>query len=380
MKKLLAVILSAVLMLSACAFTEGPGAGTCYCLSGVTVETGDTNIDLSDVEIGVDVMDGEPGAVLVHLDKAGERVCEIGFTQVDGLYIIHLASPTLGDKDYAIDPVMELANSLDDLRSVLIEKLQGMDANEAAQSIFDFFDRVEEAAGTAPAEAPAETPEPGLVVNGDIQKVLEDNVNADQTVTIDEDITDPDTGELLLPAGDYKVTSFSVDKEHLLQVMDMITVNGQPVEGAEDLQDENVDAVLEGAFYQGMNGLDAGLGYVLVSASDGETEGHNCLSYVLTTTEEGKTLAFDIISIDGDDRVDVQFDVNKHTVEDAAFGPDSIDLDTVVNLSELDAAGEESPLLPDLQTLLGETIAVVIAPIMAELPMADLSMEEIPAA
>ena len=120
MKKLLAVILSAVLMLGACAFTEGPAAGTCYCLS--------------DVEIGVDVMEGEPGAVVVHVDSGEEHVCEIGVTQIDGLYIIHLDSPTLGHKDYAIDPVLELSEDLDDLRDALIEKLQGMDTQAAAQT------------------------------------------------------------------------------------------------------------------------------------------------------------------------------------------------------------------------------------------------------
>ena len=372
MKKLLAVILSAVLMLGACAFTEGPGAGTCYCLSGVSVVTGDTNIDLSDVEIGVDVMDGEPGAVLMHVDNGDERVCEIGFTQVDDLYIIHLDSPTLGHKDYAIDPVLELATSLDELRNVLIEKLQGMDANQAAQSIFDFFDRAEEAAEQAAeapeaAEAPVETPEPGLVVNGDIQEMLKESINPDQTVTIDEDITDPDTGELLLPAGEYKVTTFSVDKEHLLQVLGNMTLNGQPIPDVEKMKDENVDAKLEGAIYDGQGDLGAGLGYFLITATDGENTGYSGLSYILTTDEDGKTLAFDIIGDTGESSVDVQFALNEHAVADAAFGPDAIDMDSVVNLSELTAAGEESPLLADLQTLLGDAIGGIVAPIAASM-------------
>lgn len=365
MKKLLAVILSAVLMLGACAFTEGPGAGTCYSLSGISVETGDMNIDLSDVEIGIDVMDGEPGAVVVHIDNGDERACEIGFTQVDGLYIMHLDSPTLGHKDYAIDPVMELASSLDNLRNVLVEKLQGMDANEAAQSIFDFFDHAEEAAKQA-AEAPVETPAPGLEVKTDsIQEILKDNINEDQTITIDEDITDPDTGEVLLPAGEYKGTTVSVDKEQLLQVLGNMTLNGQPLPNVEMLKDENVEANLEAANYDGQDGLGAAFGYMFVTASEGEDEGYNGLYYILITDEDGKTLSFEILGDMGEGHFDVQFALNKHAVEDATFGPDAVDMDSVVNLSELAAAGEESPLAVDTQLLLGDAIGAVLAPIFA---------------
>ncbi len=367
MKKLLAVILSAVLMLGACAFTEGPGAGTCYCLSDISVETGDMNLDLSGLEIGIDVMDGEPGAVVIHVDNDGERTCEIGFTQVDGLSIMHVSSPTLGHKDYAIDPVLELANSLDGLRNALIEELQGMDAQKAAQSIYDFFNHMGEAVEQA-AEAPVETPAPGLEVKTDsIQEILKDNMNEDQTITIDEDITDPDTGEVVLPAGEYKGTTISVDKEHLLQVLGNMTLNGQPLPNVEMLKDENVDANMEAAIYNGEGDLGAGFGYMFVIASEGEDQGYNGLYYVLTTDEDGKTLAFDILGDMGEGHFDVQFALNKHAVAEATFGPDAVDMANVVNLSELDAAGEESPLAADMQTLLGDAIGALLAPVIANM-------------
>ena len=63
MKKLLAVILSAVLMLSVCAFTEGPEAGTCYCLSGISLEES-VNPEKT-VTIEEDVTDPDTGEVLV---------------------------------------------------------------------------------------------------------------------------------------------------------------------------------------------------------------------------------------------------------------------------------------------------------------------------
>lgn len=388
MKKLLAVILSAVLMLGACAFTESPGAGTCYCLSDISVVAGDTNIDLSGLEIGVDVMDD---ALVVHIDNGGERACEIGFTQVDDLYVIHLDSPTLGHKDYVIDPVMEMATGLDELRNVLVEKLQNMDANAAAQSIYDFFARAEQAAAEAPeaTAVPVETPAPGLEVNTEsIQQILKESINADQIVTIEEDVTDPDTGKVMLPAGEYKMTGISVDKEHLLQVLGNMTMNGKPLPNVEMLKDENVDATLEAAIYDGQGDLDAGVGYMFVIASDGETDGYNGLYYILTSDEEGRTLAIDIMGDMGEGHFDVQFSLGKHAVADASFGPDAVDLASAVNLSELDAAGEESPLpadlqtllgeesplLADLQTLLGDALGAVLSPILAGLAV------EVPAA
>ena len=367
MRRLLAVILSAVLMLGACAFTEGPGAGTCYCLSDVSVVAGETNIDLSGVEIGVDVMDD---TLVVHVDSDGERACEIGFTQVDDLYVIHLDSPTLGHKDYVIDPVMEMATGLDGLRNVLVEKLQNMDANAAAQSIYDFFARAEAAAAEAPevTAAPVETPPAGLEVNTEsIQQILKDSVNADQIVTIEEDVTDPDTGEVLLPAGEYKMTGISVDKEGLLKVLGNMTMNGKPLPNVEMLKDENVDATLEAAFYVGQGDLDAGVGYLFVIASDGETDGYNGLYYILTGGEDGRTLAVDIMGDMGEGHFDVQFSLNKHAVADTAFGPGAVDLDNAINLSELSAVGEESPLPADLQTLLGDALGAVLSPILAGL-------------
>ncbi len=365
MRKLLAVILSAVLMLSACAFTEGPGAGTCYSLSGVSVVTGETNIDLSGLEIGVDVMDD---ALVVHIDNGDERACEIGFTQVDDLYVIHLDSPTLGHKDYVIDPVMEMATGLAGLRDVLVEKLQNMDANAAAQSIYDFFARAEQAAAEAPeaTAAPVETPPAGLEVNTEsIQEILKESINADQIITIDEDVTDPDTGEVLLPAGEYKMTGISVDKEGLLKVLGNMTMNGKPIPNVEMLKDENVDATLEAAFYVGQGDVDAGVGYMFVIASDGETDGYNGLYYIVTGGEDGRNLSVDVMGDMGEGHFDVQFTLSKHAVAGEAFGPDAVDLASAVNLSELNAAGEESPLPADLQMLLGDAVGAVLAPILA---------------
>ncbi len=382
MKKLLAVILCAVLMLSACAFTEGPAAGTCYCLSGISVAAGETNIDLSDVEIGVDVMEGEPGAVVVHVDNGEEHVCEIGVTQIDGLYIVHLDSPTLGHKDYAIDPVLELASDLEDLRDELIETLQGMDTQAAAQSIIDFFDRAEAAAvqaAEAPevTEAPAATPEAGLGMNvGNIQQILKDSINPDKTVTIEEDVIDEDTGELLVPAGDYKVSSFTVDKEVVRKILGNMTLNGAPIPNAEMLADENADVQLVGAIYEGLDDPGAGLGYIFVTASDSETMGYNGLYYILSTGEDGKTLAFNILGGTGESKVNVEFALNKHAVEHTTFGPDAVDMDNVVNVSELVVAGEENPLLPDLQVLLGDAIGAALAPLAAMVPAEDFSMED----
>lgn len=370
MKKLLAVILSAVLMLSVCAFTEGPEAGTCYCLSGISLEAGETNIDLSDLKIGVDVMNGEPGAGAVHVDNGDERVCEIGFTQVDGLSIMHLDSPTLGNKDYAIDPVMELANSLDDLRNGLIEALQGMDTTAAAQTIFDFFNGAGEAAEEpAPAEEePAETPKPGLEVTGDIGAILEESVNPEETVTIDEDVTDPDTGEVLVPAGDYKVSSFTVDKELLIKILGNMTLNGEPIPNVEMLKDENTDAMLTGAIYEGQGDLQTSVGYMFITASDGEVEGYNGGYYIMSTDEDGTTFTFDVLGDGGESHLDAQFVVEKHAVTEATFGPDDVDMANVINLSELAAAGEESPLMEDMQTWLGDVIGSVVIAMIGEVP------------
>ena len=221
-----------------------------------------------------------------------------------------------------------------------------------------------------------ETAVPEVVMSGDITEILEDSINPVRTVTIDEDITDEDTGELLVPAGDYKVSSFTVDKEIVRRLLGNMTLNGAPIPNAEMLLDENADAQLVGAIYEGLDDPGAGLGYMFITASDDETMGYNGLYYILSTDEDGKTLAFDILGGTGESKMEVQFALNEHTVEHTTFGPDAVDMDNIINVSELVAAGEENPLLPDLQVLLGDAIAAALAPMAAQFPMDEFSVDE----
>ena len=374
MKKIIAVILCAVLMLSVSAFTGGPAAGQSYTLSGITVNTAGQAIDMSAVTIGVDVLSGDPGALLLHVDYEGETVSEIGFTEADGLYIIHLASPTLGHKDYAIDPVKELAKSLGDLRDKLVEKLQSVDTAEAAQRIMDFFDAMAEAADKAPAE-PVATPEPAetfslpeINVGDGFEDTLKECITQDEIVTLEGETVSFNGVETPIPDGEYKASAFTVDKEHFLRALGMITVNGEPVDALGVLSDESLDIELEGAFHTGQGDVGVSFGHMGCAAAQGENSGVIALGYLQTTTETGKAVQFTASKADGEDVTAVTFTVSKDAVGDDAFGPDSVDMDALINLSDMSEEEGNALLQQDLGMVFGEALGAVTAPIYAAIP------------
>ena len=378
MKRIIAIILCAVLMLSVSAFTEGPSAMQSYTLSGVTVYTGGQTIDMSAVSVGVDVSAGEdPGALLLHVDYEGEPVSEIGFTEVDGLYVIHLASPTLGHKDYVIDPVKELAKSLGVLRDKIVEQLQSADTDKAAQSIMEFFDAMAEAAGKAPEE-PVVTPEPVVAdtfsipeikVGEGFEDALKECITQDEIVTLEGETVSFNGEETPIPDGEYKASAFTVDKEHFLQALSLITVDGKPVDSLPVLSDESLDLEVEGELYVGQDDVGVSFGHVACAAAQDEDSGVMGLGFLQTATETGKSIEFAASMVEGEDVNAVTFTVSKGAPKGEAFGPGSVDMDAAINISDMSKEEGDAALRQDLAMVFGEAMAVVTAPIFAAVPM-----------
>ena len=138
MKKMLALSLSASMLSGVCAFAEETADVHSYMLSDVTVVSGDQTFDFSNLSIGIDVPEGENGALL-HLDENGETAAEIGVTMADGIYVLHMDSEMLGHRDFGVDPVVVIERVLQGGIDGLIAMLEDIDVHGTAQDIVDFL-------------------------------------------------------------------------------------------------------------------------------------------------------------------------------------------------------------------------------------------------
>ncbi len=395
MKKLFACLLCAALMLGACAFTQGPEGGRCYSLGDIVLHIGDEEVDMSGVKLGVDVFGGdEPNAVLLHLDVDGETLCQIGVTKAEGLYVLHLQSQAVGHKDYAIDPVIEMTRALNDVRDGLIEMLQNTDTEAVAESIVGLMESLfkQPAAAEEPVEEPeeeteepvAEEPAEGVTeieihlsdlakigLDGDPMEVIMNCVQGPETVTMGGVHENADGSETEIPEGEYEKLTVTFDAEDLLELLGMITIDGQALP-VDQLPEEFKDAFqFTVATYAGLDGVDCDFGYVNagMNSEEGVVFG---MGYMSTATADGNATQAAVGMGSYDELVTASFTVSDSPVQGEAFGPDAIDMDSLINLSV--AEDEEAALdalLDDLGMVAVELVSGLTAPIMGAMEVPE---------
>lgn len=394
MKKALAILLCAVVMLGACAFTGSPAADHGHYLTDVILTVDDQVIDMSAVTVGVDVYGGDdPYAILLHVEYEGETVGEIGVTKVDGLYILHLASQTVGHKDYAVDPVIELTKDLNDVRDGLVEMLQGIDTTSVAEGIVGMFEdagkqpeTVEEpAAEVEPEEVPEEElPQDmpmmeidlsELGLNGDPMEVLMDCFQV-ETVTMGGSHKNLDDSETEIPEGEYSKMSFTASMEDVLKLLSMVTISGDPLLSLEDVPEEAMDAfTVDAASYQGLDDVNCDFGYLNAFVENGDDDSVLGIGYMSTGDEDENSTEAVVGVGSGDSFTTVSFTVSKGAPQGNAFGPDTIDMDNLINLSEMEDREEAlATLVEELRTVFAEMVSGAATPIL------DVMAEEMDAA
>lgn len=404
MKRILAWMLSLILLLSCCAFAEeaAPAAHS-YRLSDIVFTYGDSTIDLSNIELCMDMSpDGE--AALIHIDADGETAAELGFAKIDNLYAAHLAGELTGHKDFVSDPVVQLAKTLQGGIDGIVEMLQGVDTHALAENIMNFASQLEAAqeaeaeATPEPTEEPAEAAEgedetlyislTDLSFEGDIAALLEGCVTEVEDAEMD--------GSNGIPAGTYEATIFFADEQTVADALNMVYMNDEPLNLG--------DMMLE-------SGLELGIGVVLyhndeADASDVslafeiEDESYNAnLIGVHTGDENGKTGTYAITCDQNGQVMSIGFTTYDGVSTDKTFGPDSIDLASAINVDELSDEEASSTIIEAFQSLLGDAMLPVLAPVinaaaeggdlavlfnsmagaMEEVPMADAELADVEA-
>ena len=375
MKRIFALLLSLIMLLSVCAFAEEAATTHSYALSNMVVTYMDQVFDLSNVALQVDV--SEDGGLL-HIDENGDSAAEIGVTKVDNLYVLHMAGTTAGHKDFAVDPVVYVERMLREGIDGLVSLLQGIDTHDAAQKLVDFLQRPAPAAvePEAPVEAPVEAPEeePGTItidlsslsIEGDIMGALEACASEQGITAVD--------GSNGIPAGDYDVTSFYMDEEILADLLDMIHVDGKPIGVGDAIRESGAELTLNVTSYssEAAEAFDFSAIYVI----DGETFDFHGLA-VTTPAEDGSSTAFTFEFKLNDQVATVQFTTSYGASEGEQFSPASINLDEAVMLHEMADEEAVAALSDAFNALMNDAITPILNPVMAVL-MAGVDMSAVP--
>lgn len=336
MKKFLALLLSAVMLLSAGAYAcaDGDSGDHSHVLSNVYIVVDDQVIDLSDVSVELDVAaDGRAGRV--HLDVGGESVAELGLTVADGLYVLHMESETLGHKDFAVDPVVVLTNVIQGGIDDLTELLESIDAEGLARSIVDGL-MAPKAAEPEESEEPVSMPE--ISIEGDVLGVILDCFSEPETAHMGGTEYAPNGDVFEMPDGEYTVTSFSCDTDTVCQILDMICADGEPLGLGEAFKEAGLELAIDVVSYEGD---EASSGQVSYSVSDGQYLYTVGLGYDQLATEAGATTNYVVTMTQSNDSdavtgVALGFTVSDGTHEGEQFTPDEVDMDQVVMLSDMD--------------------------------------------
>lgn len=363
MKKMLALSLSVSMLSGMCVFAEETADAHSYTLSDVTVVSGDQTFDFSNLSIGIDIPEEENGALL-HLDENGETAAEVGVTMTDGIYVLHLDSNMLGHKDFGVDPVVVIERALQGGIDGLISVLEDIDVHSAAQDIADFLQ--DPSALKAELETEKETESymkiPDVSVDGDFMAVLEDCVSEPETVTVDGD--------------EYTMTTFTYDMDHIGQILDMIRIDGEQFDVSGALREAGVEFSFTGTFYEND---ERQMGDVSGTYDDGEQSGSCQASYDTSIAGDDTSTVYTIDTAwTGQPDVSITFTVSDGVSENSGFTADSVDMDNVVILTDMEDEEAVATLTETLSTLAGETMGLVLAPVM-EVLLADVNLEALEA-
>lgn len=386
MKRFLALLLSAAMLLGVCAFAEEAEVNHSYKLSGVVLTSGEVKFDFSNIDLCLDVVNDGPAA-LVHLDADGETAAELGFTKVDNLYVMHMAGALMGEKNFTIDPVLQLEKTLQGGIDGVVAMLQSIDTHAAAEKIVNFLENPMPAVDAEPEPEPTEEPEEELVeeepdaeavqsieidlsnirVNGDIQAALKACVTSEKDVEVD--------GNDGIPAGKYDVDILYIDEEALAGMLDMVYMNDEPIGLGEKLRESGASVGLSAAKYaaEGVTAADIELGIDF----QGESQSVRFIM-VKTADESGSVTTFDFTCDNNGTPMSLQFAATESTDVDSAFGPETIDLANAVNLNELSDEESLAALSEAFQALQADAMIPVMGPIM-EVMMANVDMDALQA-
>lgn len=379
MKKLLALLLSAILLLSACAFAEEAADVThSHRLSDVVLLSGEQAFDFSSIAVELDVSGAEkPDAVCLHLDVDGETVVELGVALVDGLYVCHLESESLGHEDFVIDPVVFLAQTMDRGIDFITAMLESVDTTAAAQAILDSINGAgkapAEAAPSAPAPEQSAQPLPNISFEGDFLATIQECVSEPETVQMGGVDYLPSGREIVTADGTYQSTEFTIDTETVCKILNMIYVNGEPSGWGDKLREAGIDYRMHGNF---LTGEEEGLNEIgSLDATFDVDDTHLSVNVNVNTgyTEEGKLTEFTYGVGMGEQTGGLSLVYADAVHEGARFTADSIDMESATVLTDMEQE-EALKLLGDALAKVGtDAVSALTAPIMsALLSSADL--------
>ena len=377
MKRALSVLLVMAMMLSCGVYAlaaEEPAGDHSHIVSDIYFISGDQVIDLTGVTFELDVT-GDAGtkAGRLRVNKDGQTVAELGVTMLeDGLFVLHMESPTLGHKDYGIDPVKVLARMMQSGIDSLTGLLESIDVNEEARRLIDGLMAEDAAPAGEAEEAPEASPAPAMpniTIEGDPMAVIEGCIGEPETVHMGGMEYAPDGGVAEMPEGDYQVQTFNFDTDTVCELLDMVYVDGAPAGLGDELREAGVDVLFAGTCYDNDQ---AHIAQISGSLSGEDFSFSAGGGYNQLITDEGKktTYSFGTSSGAAPETMSVfglGFTVSDGTHEGEPFTPASIDEDEIVVLTgaETDPALEE--LNQSLSMLAVDMLTPVLEPFMEAL-------------
>lgn len=402
MKRFFALLLSAMLLLSSCAFAEETAATTGYKLSGIMYMTADQDanvelVDLSRLSVEFDISeDGDTGCV--HVDVDGESVAEFGLTLKDELIVLHLESATVGHQDYTIDPVAALARVMKQGADIVVELLNSLDTTALAHQMIFGSDTAEEVpAEEAPAEEPAVEADDGTIeieidlseglnmnlpdlgIDGDFISVLMECIDGPKTVTMGGDSYDSEGNVTEIAEAEYQETVISMDMDHICRLLNMVTVDGEPAGLGDLLRETGVEFSIDASVDLGENNSMGGLVIAVVS---GEDKSDYQVSFEQHTSDAGTILTMNMSATDQGATAAYSFTLSSGTHEGEAFSPDEVDLSTAIALGDLADADANAKLTEALTNLAtdasGALTDVLLDAMGVDLDALTESVEEAP--
>lgn len=410
MKKWIALLLSVVLALSACAFAEESLPVThSHKLSNVYILIGDQVLDMSNLTVELDVAgEEEPNAWRLHMnsqdgttarmnmtvengivnvDASGveERaqlssedgiIGEIGLTKVDGNYIVHLQSESLGHVDYAIDPVELLAKIMDQGIAGIIQLLQSLNTTAMAQGIVNAIDNLgaQPEAGAEPeALVESEGPEaaqqlamqlPQISIEGDPMEVLMGCVSEPETSQMGGVEYAPDGSEIIIADGTYTTREFTIDMDTLCTILNMAYLNGEPGGLGDKLRETGVSFEIHGSF---QNGEEEGLNQIATVTATMDADGvQQTMNLNINTfsTGEGKATAVSYGLVQGEQGFGVSFRVTTGQHEGELFTADSVDMGNAIVLTDMELTEAFGTLGESLGKVGMDCVGVLISPLL----------------
>ena len=390
MKKILSLLLSAVLLLSAgtCAYgQEAPVSDHSSTISDMYILVNNQIIDLSNITLELDVTgEGKARAAQIHLDADGQTVAEIGLTLVDRTLVLHMNSASMGHTDYGLDLASMLSAALEKGIDSAVSFLQSIDPTGTAEGLIDALVNAGGQALELPPEPeqPAEEPEakagislPDLSIDGDILSLLEDCVSEPETVHMGGMEYDPNGGVAEMPEDDYQVRTFTFDTDTICQILDMIHVNGQSLSAGEQFRQAGVDLSLDGVFYDGEL---AHIGQISSSLSNPDLTLSFGGGYNQRLTDLGSSTSYSFGFAKGADLEtltggSVSFTVADSQHEGEPFTPDSVDMDSLIMLSDMDTETATAELTQALSGVIADMLMPVMSAIYPDADMEGLTEE-----